>query len=104
VASKAFETAYEGWLQRVQAQSDGYYEKSSPSQVKPKFEATPDGQKYRRVIRNDGHGGRSAYAFIDLQNGDVLKPDSYARPAKHARGNIFSGELGVGVFGAKTLR
>ena len=33
---------------------------------------------------------RSAWAFIDSTNGDVLKPASWKAPAKHARGNIFA--------------
>ena len=32
----------------------------------------------------------SCWAFIDLSNGDILKPASFKTPAKHARGNIFA--------------
>ena len=43
------------------------------------------GTKYAKVIVDD-----SAWAFIDLSNGDIYKPESWKRPAKHARGNIFT--------------
>jgi hypothetical protein len=36
-----------------------------------------------------GENSRSAWAFIDRTNGDILKPDGWKRPAKHARGNIY---------------
>lgn len=41
-----------------------------------------------------GDGG-SAWCFINLENGDVLKPDGWKRPAKHARGNILDADGGV---------
>lgn len=33
---------------------------------------------------------RSAWAFIDKTNGDILKPASWSAPAKHARANIYN--------------
>jgi hypothetical protein len=45
------------------------------------------GKRYAKIIRTDG-AGRSAFAFVDLTNGDVLKPASWAAPAKGARGNV----------------
>lgn len=36
---------------------------------------------------------RSALAFIDLTNGDILKADGWKKPAKHARGNIRKGDV-----------
>lgn len=39
--------------------------------------------------------GTSIYCFIDPTNGDVLKPESWSRPAKHARGNLFDASGGL---------
>ena len=32
---------------------------------------------------------RSCHCFVDTTNGDILKPDSYKKPAPRARGNIY---------------
>lgn len=60
------------------------------------------GKKYAKVICDT-----SAWAFIDLSNGDVLKPASWAKPALKARANIFSedyGMSGVTKYGPNYLR
>jgi hypothetical protein len=46
------------------------------------------GRKYHKVV-SESYGQRSVYAFIDNQ-GYIYKPATWAAPAKHARGNIFS--------------
>lgn len=50
------------------------------------------GQKYAKLVTNS-----SVTAFVDLQTGDIYKPASWAKPAAHVRGNIFS-ELGEQAF------
>lgn len=49
------------------------------------------GKRYWKVILRTG-----VHAFVDTTNGDVLKPASWATPAKHARGNIFDDQNGLG--------
>ena len=49
------------------------------------------GKKYARIVMDHG----SAWGFINLENGDVLKSASWRAPAKHARGNIFDAHGGV---------
>lgn len=61
------------------------------------FEAQP-GKRYVRIVRRDVGQG-SAHAFIDLTNGDVLKPEGWKKPAKHARGNLFDEKKGLGAMG-----
>lgn len=59
-------------------------------------------QKRVRVV----HDG-SAWVFVDMASGDVLKPHGWDRPAKHARGNIYddkNGLGGMGPYGPATLR
>lgn len=57
-----------------------------------------DLQRYIRIMAENkasvGPGGsallgQTAWAFIDKDTGDILKPASWGKPAKHARGNIF---------------
>ncbi len=49
------------------------------------------GIKYARIIVDKG----SAWGFINLENGDLLRAASWKTPAKHARGNIFDEHGGV---------
>jgi|ERR1019366_1818082 hypothetical protein len=64
---------------------------------RPKIEAA-DGGRYVRVSRVEP-GSRSAHSFVDMTNGDVLKPASWKAPAKVARGNIFDEKNGLGRMG-----
>ena len=52
------------------------------------------GRRYIKLL-----GDTSVFAFVDRTNGDVLKPASYKAPAKHARGNIFLSDHGLGLVG-----
>jgi hypothetical protein len=50
---------------------------------------------------------RRSHVFVDRTNGDVLKCESWKKPAKHARGNIFAADNGLskmGPYGAEYLR
>ena len=62
------------------------------------------GKRFARIIRNDP--GASAYGFIDLSNGDLLKAASWKAPAMHARGNIFADDMlaGCGPYGMAYLK
>jgi hypothetical protein len=51
------------------------------------------GRSYIRVVRCDSQ--RSAYAFLDMQSGKILKPDGWKGPAKHARGSIWADDFGM---------
>lgn len=58
------------------------------------------GKRYVKLIRVDDRcNDRSVYAFVDTTNGDVLMPASWRAPAKHARGNIFNEDNGLGCVG-----
>ena len=43
------------------------------------------GRKYAKIVRT---ASRSVFAFVDLANGNILKPASWAKPAAGARGNV----------------
>jgi hypothetical protein len=68
-----------------------------------------DGRRYIRLdtICDGGRGQRSVWAFIDKKTGDILKPAGYKAPAKHARGNLFDSNGGIGsltAYGPQYLR
>jgi len=52
-------------------------------------------KRFARIIKKDG-SSISAYGFIDLKNGDLLKAASWKAPALHARGNIFADDMLAG--------
>jgi len=63
------------------------------------------GRRYAKVI--DVSQGRSAWAFVDMATGEILKAASWAAPAKHARGTILAedhGKSAVSAYGPHYLR
>lgn len=63
------------------------------------------GRKYARVTtKYVANSGKSAYAFVDMNTGDIYLPASWKAPAKHARGNIFNDISCCGRFGVAYLR
>lgn len=54
----------------------------------------PGGKKFARLVtsRTVDPSQRSAFCFIDLSNGNILKAAGWKGPAKHARGNIRKGD------------
>jgi hypothetical protein len=52
------------------------------------------GRRYVRIWNKyEGETSRGyAYAFVDMTNGDILKPAGWKAPANHARGNIFQAD------------
>ena len=50
------------------------------------------GRRYDKIISEDigtSSNQTRVWAFIDKTNGNILKPESWKKPAKHARGNIY---------------
>ncbi|MBI9086797.1 MAG: hypothetical protein JEZ11_24585 [Desulfobacterales bacterium] len=60
--------------------------------MKPGTLEIKHGKKYAKIIikqnPTDKHG--SAWAFINKETGDILKPANWSTPAKHSRGNILT--------------
>ena len=63
------------------------------------------GRRYDKIVKSDMHRPddprHSVYGFIDKTNGNILKAESWRKPAKHARGNIWENDRMqfVGVYG-----
>jgi len=97
-----FDEAFAAWLRRAQAQINDYYAATFPTLLVPTL-TVERGKRYVRVIRDEGNS-RSAFAFVDITTGDVLKPAGWKGPAKGARGNIYTPRLGVSAYGALYAR
>lgn len=92
---KDFESAFNYWFGAVQKMVSDYMAKEFPGQTKT-LEVSK-GKKYYKIIAVDGGlgAGKSAWAFIDTTNGDILKPAGWSAPAKGARGNLFDRDNGL---------
>jgi hypothetical protein len=67
------------------------------------------GKKYVRIVRHDTFEGKareggSAFCFLDIETGAILKSASWATPAKGNRGNIANGAADLTAYGAVYLR
>lgn len=79
--------------------ANAHREKHFPNLPRVTLETMP-GKRYIRIVRSDESGvQRSVHCFIDTTNGDVLKAAGWKAPAKHARGNIFDEQNGLGKMG-----
>ncbi len=70
--------------------ASGYTHEAPPTVTAEK------GRRYVRLIRtNDaGKGASACYGFLDLTNGDLLKPASWKAPERNfARGNVHANKL-----------
>ncbi len=101
-----FKAALQRWLELAQDVVDTHMKKNFPSLQRRVLVLDRPGQRYVRVFEESQGGGRSCWAFIDLGNGDVLKPASWKAPAKHSRGNIFAENpvAGLSSYGPPSLR
>ena len=85
------------WLWSAQDLVNKYYATNFDI-LTPSLLEMSDGRRYIRIdtINDGGRGQRSVWAFIDKKTGDILKPAGYKAPAKHARGNLFDSNSGLG--------
>ena len=84
----SFSNALDAFVYHAQKTIDEYYGSSFPALTCPKL-SIEEGKRYIRLVKFDGVS-RSAYCFVDMTNGDILKAASWKAPAKHARGNIYN--------------
>ena len=66
----------------------------SESDVPNRKLSTQTMKRYVKVIDTFSNEQQSCWAFIDFK-GDIFKSETWNRPAKHARGNIYSEQRGV---------
>lgn len=81
-----FEVALMAWVARSQAEINKHY--AGHPFAAPVLTAER-GRRYIRIVSNYLES-RSAFMFIDITNGDVLKPHGWRGPEKNsARDNVF---------------
>lgn len=69
------------------------YSENFPENCKEEIVAEV-GKKYARLVAfNPATKGRSAFGFVDLTSGDILKAAGWSAPAKDARGNVFDSDF-----------
>ena len=100
------EQKIEEWLANCQKMINEHYDKCFKN-LTPSILKLDGGKKFLRVVtENIGTMGKSAFAFIAVEDGntktlgaykkgDILKPATYKAPAKHARGNLFDNSNGM---------
>ncbi len=94
VAAQNITDAIGAYIESVQAMVNDQYARHYPKLTAPTISVSC-GRKYARIISQDGVS-RGVHSFIDLSTGDVLKAESWKRPAKGARGNLFNLDQGIG--------
>ena len=85
------------YAQRVQKRVNEDYKYHHGNDVKaPRIEISK-GRSYAKLVACDKNGiDKAAFAFIDMQNGDIFKARSWTSPATNfARGNIFDKNDGL---------
>ena len=98
-----------GFLAGAQDMINAHFKKNYPNMAPPVL-STTNGKKYTKVIRttDGGKGQKSVWAFINRENGDILKAATWSAPSKHARGNIMKdknhGVHNVSPYGPGSLR
>jgi hypothetical protein len=99
---EGFSERFSQWLSDCQTIIDNYHEDAFPFLPRGVLYHT-GGTRYARVEyhQENSTGGvsRRAWGFVDVTNGDILKPESFKKPAKHARGNIFDDSRGLSKVG-----
>jgi len=90
-----FEPAFAAFMAKAQAQVATRYQAQGYGNAAPVL-TFMEGNRYVRLVKTS-YGQRSAFGFVDKQNGNVLKAAGWKAPAKNfARGNIFDPQNGTG--------
>lgn len=111
-----FDAAFQTWMTGAQKVIDDHWIAQKFTHAQSPVLVAKHGTRYIIVQRidRDKEGNLqsdrgSAHSFIDKLGGkiegapssigDVLKPDGWKKPARHARGNIFDAKNGLGSMG-----
>lgn len=100
----SFDARLAEFVVRVQEMIASDYRQHYPNLGIPQVGVSTGGRRYAHLFTS----GRQTmcYCFVDRTNGDVLKAESWRKPAKHKRSNIYDADFGmsgVTVHGARYL-
>jgi len=107
VLVESFEHALARFIVNAKACVNEYFATNFPRNNVPTLECSPGGVKFVRIVQRETNGGGSAYCFVEVATGNVLKAAGFKAPAKGVRGSIYSKDFagyGVDHYGAKDLR
>ena len=119
MADRVTEAEVAAFVARCQVVVDEYSRKSFENLEPPVLVFDfAEAKKYVRVVSRDRYKqddgtvlvndrSGSAWCFVNLETGDVLKPDGWKRPAPQPRGNIrdeHGGMATVGPYGPAYLK
>jgi len=76
-------------LPQINELAQSRYDAGYPENCKEEIIAQYGKKNAKLVAFNPSTKGKSAFGFIDLATGDILKVASWNAPAKGIRGNIF---------------
>lgn len=116
-----FHTALEAFRAIADALVKEHFEKSWDDDNRKKYPDFPvpqitimPGARYVRLVRGQRKPisgevmeGQSAFCFVDMTNGDILKASGWKAPAKGKRGSIYDADGGrsaITQYGARSLR
>jgi hypothetical protein len=89
-----FDTRLTAFVTMVQDVMDANYRREGFTIPAPVVSVDPNGKKYVRITRQTNDSDKSVYCFVEKTTGNILKPAGWKGPAKHARGNIYTDDLG----------
>ena len=87
---KNYETTLDSFLKECQKLVNEHMKQYSWESIL----SVTKGRRCDKMVSEDMHeeshrNSKRVWAFVDKTNGDILKPESWKKPAKHARGNIY---------------
>lgn len=106
VPEQPLDTAMVAFVAGIKAKVDAYYGRHFVGTTPPTIYADPPGQKMIRVV-SEAQGVKSAFCFVEMATGNILKAARWGMAAKGVRGNIFDADHGLGgvtAYGARNLR
>ncbi len=95
IAPAQVEAATATWMEGCQHIINQHWSRSGYTHAPAPVLAIQKGKRYLRIVNMERGQCASVYAFIDLENGNVLKPAGFKAPAKHARGNVLDENNGL---------
>ena len=88
---ESFQMALERFVNNINEFRRAHFAKWFPRTTPATVSVMEGGKVYIRVVSEEP-GSRGVYCFVNVLTGDILKADGWKRPAKGARGSIFSSD------------